>query len=370
MASRGTHFWCLHVPPRKPRVCSGAWLRCRRAGSAGQYSLPGTPFLSAAAAGAIKRSKGKRSSASPGPMAAMHLPDGGVKKNTSSNSTTTDKVSQTSPSSRSVTKQHNNTKSQDAPTTRRPPLRARSTHFTRKASGVAAIATGGGDGSGPSVVDRDRHDIFNIVALLPLIFLTFANYDWGVVLATGDPEASWTDEYFWQYWFATTLYFGVDLVWVWRVPTCVKSPSVIIKHHIVAIFYLAGPVLFPMFRWAMGACLSVEINTWFLIARRVAYLRRDAISNLITGIINVAFYVSWLAIRCFLYPLIMAIYVQKCQVALVETGTLLHWPVIFVPIHFILCLLNLKWSYDLFTPIVSDWFKSSGVQKGSVSDGL
>lgn len=107
--------------------------------------------------------------------------------------------------------------------------RTRPTHFTRKASSVAAAATGGGDGSGPSVVDRDRHDIFNVVALLPLVFLTLANYDWAVVRSSFDPEAAWTDKYFWEYWVATMVYFFVDTVWVWKVPTCVKSPGVIIK---------------------------------------------------------------------------------------------------------------------------------------------
>ena len=105
----------------------------------------------------------------------------------------------------------------------------RPTHFTRKASSVAAAATGGGDGSGPSVIDRDRHDAFNVVALLPLVFLTLANFDWEVVWASADAEAAWTDEYFWQYWAATLTYFSVDTVWLWKVPTCVKSPGVIIK---------------------------------------------------------------------------------------------------------------------------------------------
>lgn len=105
----------------------------------------------------------------------------------------------------------------------------RPTHFTRKASSVAAAATGGGDGSGPSVTDRDRHDLFNVVALLALVFLTLINFDWEVVWASADAEAAWTDEYFWQYWVATLTYFSVDTVWLWKVPTCVKSPGVIIK---------------------------------------------------------------------------------------------------------------------------------------------
>ena len=39
-----------------------------------------------------------------------------------------------------------------------------------------------------------------------------------------------------------------------------------------------------------------------------------------------------------------------------KTGTLKHWPIIFVPIHFVLCLLNLKWSFDLFSPILTKFF--------------
>jgi hypothetical protein len=116
----------------------------------------------------------------------------------------------------------------------------RPTHFTRKASSVAAAATGGGDGSGPSVTDRDRHDVFNVVALLPLVFLTLANFDWEVVWASGDAEAAWTGEYFWQYWVATMVYFSVDTFWVWMVPTCVKAPGVIIKVCALRSFEVSG----------------------------------------------------------------------------------------------------------------------------------
>lgn len=133
------------------------------------------------------------------------------------------------------------TASDDDTTSEADSARTRPTHFTRKASSVAAAATGGGDGSGPSVVDRDRHDIFNVVALLPLVFLTLANYDWAVVRSSFNPEAAWTDKYFWKYWMATMVYFFVDTVWVWKVPTCVKSPGVIIK--------VRGPCLFVRCSW-------------------------------------------------------------------------------------------------------------------------
>ena len=133
-----------------------------------------------------------------------------------------------------------------------------------------------------------------------------------------------------------------------------------LQHHVVTLLYLAAPVLFPEFRWAMGACLTVEINTWFLIMRRVSYLRREHLPSFLVEFMNAAFYASWIAIRCILYPLIMAIYLRKCREALEETGTLMHWPIIFVPVHALFCALNFKWSYDLFTPLIVGWFKSDG----------
>ena len=154
---------------------------------------------------------------------------------------------------------------------RAPPQHQRPTHFTRSSSAVAAAATGGGDGSGPNVKQRDAHDIFNLFGLLPLIVLTILNYDWVFIRksltewskASPDVlEIGWTDDWWWHYWLVTITYFAVDLLWIVRIPTCVKSPDVIIKHHAVAILYLLGPVLFPEYRWAMGACLSVEVNTW------------------------------------------------------------------------------------------------------------
>jgi hypothetical protein len=46
-----------------------------------------------------------------------------------------------------------------------------------------------------------------------------------------------------------------------------------------------------------------------------------------------------------------------------------HWPMIFIPIHFFLCLLNLKWTYDLFQPIVNRWI-SKDLDASTVTNGL
>ena len=119
----------------------------------------------------------------------------------------------------------------------------------------------------------------------------------------------------------------------------------------------------------MGACLSVEINTWFLILRRVLYKRKDRIHPICTELVSFSFYVTWIAIRIFLYPMIMYIFIQMAYDKIIETGVLWHWPMIFMPVHFFLCILNLKWSYDLFQPIITQYISKSH-REVAVSGGL
>ena len=116
----------------------------------------------------------------------------------------------------------------------------------------------------------------------------------------------------------------------------------------------------------MGACLSVEINTWFLILRRVVYKRKIA---LLSDTVSACFYLSWIVIRCFVYPAIMVTFVRLAIQVVGETNQLWHWPMIFIPVHFVLCVLNLKWSYDLFMPIIKTWLAKDGSEV-AVSNGL
>ena len=188
-------------------------------------------------------------------------------------------------------------------------------------------------------------------------------------------------------------YFLVDLLWVAWTPICVKSPDVIIKvrnehglsvsrcqrltphflslqqHHLVAMAYMIAPVYLPEFRFFMGACLSVEINTWFLILRRVIF-KYPNLPFVLTESVSVAFYVSWIAIRCFVYPYVLYDFLRRSYDAILETHRL-HWPMICIPVHFFLCVLNFKWTYDLFSPMVKKWMGGSSAVGGKqISDGL
>ena len=107
----------------------------------------------------------------------------------------------------------------------------------------------------------------------------------------------------------------------------------------------------------MGAILSVEINTWFLILRRILYKSGDQVSASIWAkkAVSMCFYVSWIIIRCFVYPALLIEFLRLSWLAIIESNRWFHWPMIYIPAHFFLCVLNLKWTYDLFAPMIKKW---------------
>ncbi|GAX22701.1 hypothetical protein FisN_4Hh187 [Fistulifera solaris] len=217
-------------------------------------------------------------------------------------------------------------------------------------------------------IARTNHDYFNLVALVPVVLTLLPNWDLSKLFSfTAYPASCYTGEYFFLNWTVTALYFIIDLLWVMKVPTCVKSPDVIIKHHKISLVYLLAPIFFPQYAWFMGAVLSVEINTWFLILRRVIY--KNKVHPILAETISFCFYITWIAIRCIVYPFILLdflrLYVAKVQ----ETETLFHWPMLAIPVHAMLCILNLKWTYDLFAPIVKRWV-SSDADSPTIATGL
>jgi len=169
-------------------------------------------------------------------------------------------------------------------------------------------------------------------------------------------EKTWTGDYFMEFWLFTMFYFVVDLLWICIIPRCVKSPTTIIQHHIATIIYLMVPYLYPQCQWCMGACLSVEINTWFLIARRVMNklglpswtIKLPFIFSIRLKLISICFYISWVSIRCILYPIMMfplwKISVKEYR----RTGSWMTLISLITPIHTVFCILNVKWTYDLF----------------------
>eukprot|EP00527_Entomoneis_sp_CCMP2396_P009868 CAMPEP_0198138036 /NCGR_PEP_ID=MMETSP1443-20131203/1474_1 /TAXON_ID=186043 /ORGANISM="Entomoneis sp., Strain CCMP2396" /LENGTH=262 /DNA_ID=CAMNT_0043799659 /DNA_START=130 /DNA_END=918 /DNA_ORIENTATION=+ len=216
-----------------------------------------------------------------------------------------------------------------------------------------------------SEVERERHDVFNLIALVFVI--TSAAVDWNFdLLFQGHGSNAYDGKYFWLTWGTTFTYFLVDLIWVSYIPHCVKSPRTIVQHHLVVIGYIVAPIVWAEYRWFMGALLTVEINTWFMILRRVVYKRKI---EMISDAVSFSFYLTWIVIRCFIYPAVFIHFLELAQIQIETTGRFWHWPMIAIAVHFVLCCLNLKWSYDLFYPIVRSWIVSDA-DKPTVSNGL
>lgn len=215
-------------------------------------------------------------------------------------------------------------------------------------------------------IARDNHDYFNIVALAGVVFACALNYEY--------PSLNYTGDYFWSMWAGTVMYFFIDLSWVTLVPICVKSPGVIVKHHIVAIIYLSAPLYYTRYQCYMGPLLSVELNTWFLICRRLVHRSNYCpsgyakVSPIITTAVSTLFYITWVAIRCYLYPHILVHFFYIWKEEIEAEGKYLFLELLFIPVHTVLCILNLKWTYDLFKPIIQRWMgigpKGMVVEKG------
>jgi hypothetical protein len=232
---------------------------------------------------------------------------------------------------------------------------------------------------------RDTHDFFNLVALVPVCLLNAMNWDfdrvwnfgqalfsssspsaWNLTTIipqfTNELEKAWVGEYYDLFFRVTAMYFIIDWLWIMMVPGAVKSPTTILQHHVAVLLYIIIPHYHPEVRWCMGLCMSVELNTWFLIARRV--FNKQGFPPWKIGyswwsirikVISVLFYTTWLWVRVFLYPILLwpisQIYLQQVKI----TGSRINSLLPGVPLHVVFCILNLKWSYDLLTSKIRYW---------------
>lgn len=222
---------------------------------------------------------------------------------------------------------------------------------------------------------RDIHDWFNLVALIPVIYYNFRN--WSCLLFCSDVFAGssfhsvtelWHGEAFFEFWWTTLAYFIADTIWMLALPNCVKSPAVILKHHFATIGYIFIPKLRPEHGWLMGACMIVEVNTWFLIARRALNKGGDRPFN--TGVpllksirlmaVSTCFYISWFVIRLFIYPYLLIVIMREYLKEWEKVGTPFNLIAVTPIMQCVFLYLNLKWTIDL----VRSKLKGRGVSKG------
>jgi hypothetical protein len=220
---------------------------------------------------------------------------------------------------------------------------------------------------GPKKPDHARfwHDVFNLI-LLPVL----------VVITINALTEYWRDrtEKVWHYAtiIAFEVYFVVDGLWIAVVPHCVKSARVVLTHHVLATFFVyviamkTEQSVFIEHREALYWNLLVEVNTWFLLARRTFKSGQLIIAT--------CFYVSWLYFRVFIQAWViwrvgLPSMLRHCfkkldtdqsgTITLAEFGQ--QWNLIAaMPYYAFVCplmqgvflTLNLKWTYDLFQNVV------------------
>jgi len=223
---------------------------------------------------------------------------------------------------------------------------------------------------------RDMHDWFNLVALLPVIVLNLRNwccltFSVGLTqqkLMHTSVVEMWHGEAFQEFWWTTLAYFILDMIWVVVLPHCVKSPGVILKHHLATVGYIFIPYLRPEHGWLMGACMIVEVNTWFLIARRALNKRGDRMftsgvslwKSARTLAISSCFYITWFVIRLVIYPYLLVVIMREWMKESEKVGTPLNIIAVTPLMQLVFIFLNIKWTVDLFRSKL----KGRGASKG------
>lgn len=223
---------------------------------------------------------------------------------------------------------------------------------------------------------RDVHDWFNLVALLPVIYLNLRNWccvTFSVSLLKNtilekSVVGMWHGEVFQEFWWTTLAYFILDILWVILLPDCVKSPGVILKHHLATVGYIFIPKLRPEHGWLMGACMIVEVNTWFLIARTALNKRGDRMfttgvtfwKSIRTATISGCFYLSWFVIRLVIYPYLLIVITREWIKESNRVGTPLNLIAITPVMQCVFIFLNMKWTVDL----IRSKLKGRGASKG------
>lgn len=188
-----------------------------------------------------------------------------------------------------------------------------------------------------------RHDLFNLIYLPILLGSNIYAL------------AYWTQPNLSIYLYVFITYMLLDSAWVLIIPRCVASPSTILFHHVATFFGLIATYLLD-FDFAILGCVGglVEVNTICLLARRNF---RD------WHIFGYLFYISWVATRLIMgpwlfYKALTLLWAKYSSLGFVEATVAVG----LVSIITLLNILNIKWTWDLF----SKQMKS----KGEISKGL
>lgn len=169
------------------------------------------------------------------------------------------------------------------------------------------------------------HDIFNLVAIAGLNYMN-------IMYLAGRMDTNLLLR-------MTLLYFLADMAYVGLFPRCVKSPEVILCHHVASMSLIMLPYHNPNYVWALSYCMLVEINTWLLIAKRTISVGRV--------LLDVLFYVTWVLLRNVWYPYLVWLFAKEYLKVSSETGTYFNWFIMAAPLQAGLTGLNFHWTFSL-----------------------
>lgn len=230
---------------------------------------------------------------------------------------------------------------------------------------------------------QDNHDFFNLIALLPIISLDVMNWNWEKMFNLKKKQTiidSWTGKWFDQFFIITALYLIVDMVWILSVPKCVKSPPTIIQHHVFTAIYILYLYSQPDQRWIMGVYMSAQINTWFLIARRVfnkegfpPWIIDLSFVSIKVKLISICFFVTWFGIRCFLFPILLGYLFKVWRLESAKAKSYYVLSIIPLVLQATMCTLNFKWTFDLLRSKLRYYKRRrnlKGKKRYSSSEGL
>jgi hypothetical protein len=187
------------------------------------------------------------------------------------------------------------------------------------------------------------HDWFNLVVLAVLVIENI------FYMATNTG--------FHVFFTSAMVYFLLDTIFIGVYPQSVKSPVVILSHHICTALYMLIPYSYPQYHWCMAYCMIVELNTWLLIARR----------TLGGKLVEVLFYATWVGLRNIWYPYLIWAFYKEWRVETKASGT--PWnPILITPVMqtFLTCL-NYHWTLQL---VVKVFKQRSAAAKGPYSKHL
>mmetsp|Transcript_20010 Transcript_20010/g.28739 ORF Transcript_20010/g.28739 Transcript_20010/m.28739 type:complete len:222 (+) Transcript_20010:43-708(+) len=196
------------------------------------------------------------------------------------------------------------------------------------------------------VVSRSHqlHDLYNVVTLPIVIISNVVTFYYFFVV--GEPIESSTNIFWWNVQTAVLCtYIIIDTVYIALNPDCVRSPKSILIHHIVVCTgWLLVLHRIPKYR-GVGTCLlSIEINTFFMIARKFLPFRKY---RRLIKFLDTAFYATWVPLRIIIFPSGAIMSGVLAHQEYRATGIVISIPSVgFVLVSYI-AVLNLKWSYDL-----------------------